>query len=107
MLQLQEETRAPERIINIGIFAHVDAGKTTLTEQLLLTCGRIRQAGSVDSGTAQTDFLSVERDRGISVMAATAELHWRGINPLDRAKWILYAGGAIQPDSLPGVRGKY
>ena len=54
----------PENTINIGIFAHVDAGKTTLTEQLLLLCGKIRQAGSVDSGTAQTDYLSVERERG-------------------------------------------
>ncbi len=87
-------TGGAERIINIGIFAHVDAGKTTLTEQLLLTCGRIRQAGSVDSGTAQTDFLSVERERGISVMAATTELVWRGyrINLIDTPGHIDFAG---------------
>ncbi len=85
---------APERILNIGIFAHVDAGKTTLTEQLLLVSGRIRQAGSVDSGTAQTDFLSVERERGISVMAATTGMTWRGyrINIIDTPGHMDFAG---------------
>ncbi len=64
---------------NIGIFAHVDAGKTTLSEQLLLVCGEIRKAGRVDDGTAHTDRLEVERRRGISVKAACARLMWRGI----------------------------
>lgn len=83
-----------EKIINIGIFAHVDAGKTTLTEQILLACGRIRQAGSVDNGTAQTDFLTVERERGISVMAATTDIEWRGchINIIDTPGHIDFAG---------------
>lgn len=54
---------------NIGIFAHVDAGKTTLSEQLLVYSGTIREAGSVDRGTAHTDSLPVERRRGISVKA--------------------------------------
>ncbi len=84
----------PEKIINIGIFAHVDAGKTTLTEQLLLACGKIRQAGSVDSGTAQTDFLSVERERGISVMATTTDIEWNGyhINIIDTPGHVDFAG---------------
>ena len=70
---------------NIGIFAHVDAGKTTLTEQLLLKAGAIRSAGSVDSGTAHTDSLPVEQRRGISVRAACVRLNWRGetINLID------------------------
>ncbi len=80
--------------LNIGIFAHVDAGKTTLTEQFLLTCGRIRRAGSVDSGTAQTDFLSVERERGISVVAASTDIEWRGyhINLIDTPGHMDFAG---------------
>ncbi len=65
--------------ITIGIVAHVDAGKTTLTEQLLCHGGALRQAGSVDRGTARTDFLSVERERGISVRASTAVLEYRGV----------------------------
>ncbi|MBQ8639727.1 MAG: TetM/TetW/TetO/TetS family tetracycline resistance ribosomal protection protein [Lachnospiraceae bacterium] len=62
---------------NIGILAHVDAGKTTITEQLLLLGGSIRSAGSVDSGTAQTDWLDVERRRGISVKTACAQIEYR------------------------------
>ena len=58
-----------EQLRNIGIFAHVDAGKTTLSEQLLAHAGAIRTKGSVDSGTAHTDTLPVERRRGISVKA--------------------------------------
>ena len=63
---------------HIGIFAHVDAGKTTLSEQLLVRAGRLRQAGSVDRGTAFTDSLPVERRRGISVKAACVSLNWKG-----------------------------
>ncbi|NDI35133.1 GTP-binding protein [Chengkuizengella sediminis] len=70
---------------NIGIFAHIDAGKTTTTEQMLFKGGQIRSLGSVDTGTAQTDWLDVERERGISVLAATTELIWRdtAINIVD------------------------
>lgn len=64
-------------IRNIGIFAHVDAGKTTLTEQLLFISGAIRSVGRVDHGTSQTDSMQIERERGISVRAASAVLHWK------------------------------
>lgn len=66
-------------IRNIGIFAHVDAGKTTLSEQLLAHSGAIRTRGSVDSGTAHTDTLPVERRRGISVKATCVTFHHRGV----------------------------
>lgn len=70
---------------NIGIFAHVDAGKTTLSEQLLMHSGAIRRAGSVDEGTAHTDALPVEQRRGISVKATCVSLNWQGtaINLID------------------------
>lgn len=57
--------------ITIGIVAHVDAGKTTITEQLLYHSGVLRQKGSVDEGTTQTDCLEIERKRGISVRASS------------------------------------
>lgn len=71
--------REISRIRNIGIFAHVDAGKTTTTEQILFHSGRIRALGSVDAGTAQTDWLEVERARGISVRAASTRFEWKGV----------------------------
>lgn len=64
---------------NIGIFAHVDAGKTTLSEQLLAHAGAIRTKGSVDSGTAHTDTLPVERRRGISVKATCVSFRHRNV----------------------------
>lgn len=65
-------------IINLGIVAHADAGKTTLTEQILYRSGAIRSLGSVDDGTASTDTLGIERRRGISVKTACASVVWKG-----------------------------
>jgi len=58
------------RTLNLGILAHVDAGKTTLTERLLYGAGVIDEIGSVDKGTTQTDSLALERERGITIRSA-------------------------------------
>src|SRR5256885_8143108 len=58
------------RTLNLGIVAHVDAGKTTLTERLLYAAGVIDEIGSVDAGTTQTDSLQLERERGITIKSA-------------------------------------
>ena len=60
------------RTLNLGILAHVDAGKTTLSERLLHTAGAIDHLGSVDAGTTQTDSLELERERGITIRSAVA-----------------------------------
>ena len=84
----------PDVFHNIGILAHVDSGKTTLTEQLLYLTGAIRSLGSVDAGTAATDSLSVEKQRGISVRTATASTRWNDvtINIIDTPGHIDFAG---------------
>ena len=61
-----------QKTLNLGILAHVDAGKTTLTERLLYAAGAIDEPGSVDAGTTQTDSLALERQRGITIKSAVA-----------------------------------
>src|SRR6266853_416098 len=58
------------RTLNLGILAHVDAGKTTLTERLLFAAGVIDEVGSVEDGSTQTDSLALERQRGITIKSA-------------------------------------
>lgn len=81
-------------IINIGIVAHADAGKTTLTEQLLYEAGELRTLGSVDSRNTQTDWLDIERQRGISVKASSTRLFWRDcqLNLIDTPGHVDFAG---------------
>ena len=64
------------KIINIGILAHVDAGKTTLTESLLYASGAISEPGSVEKGTTRTDTMLLERQRGITIQAAVTSFQW-------------------------------
>ena len=70
---------APRRCVNLGVVAHVDAGKTSLTEALLLRGGAIERLGRVDEGTTQTDTMSLERQRGITIRAAVATFAADGV----------------------------
>ncbi|PKP17033.1 MAG: GTP-binding protein [Bacteroidetes bacterium HGW-Bacteroidetes-21] len=74
-----------EKTINIGILAHADAGKTTITENLLFIGKAIKQKGSVDKGTTSTDFLDIEKERGISIRAAINTFTWENtlVNLID------------------------
>ena len=67
------------KIINLGILAHVDAGKTTLTESLLYTSGAIAEPGSVDKGTTRTDTMNLERQRGITIQTAVTSFQWEDV----------------------------
>jgi elongation factor G len=63
---------------NIGIFAHVDAGKTTTTERILSLTGKIHKIGEVHDGEATTDFMDQERERGITIQSAATTCEWKG-----------------------------
>jgi ribosomal protection tetracycline resistance protein len=69
-----------QKQLNLGILAHVDAGKTTLTERLLFEAGVIDEVGSVDAGTTQTDSLELERRRGITIKSAVASFPLGGVH---------------------------
>src|SRR5436305_9747105 len=67
------------RTVNFGVLAHVDAGKTTLTERLLYSAGVIDSVGSVDAGTTRTDTLALERQRGITIRSAVVSFEIAGV----------------------------
>lgn len=69
-------TSHPPALRNVGIIAHIDAGKTTTTERMLLLAGLTRSAGEVDSGDTVMDFMREERERGITIQAAATTFDW-------------------------------
>jgi elongation factor G len=73
------------RIRNIGVAAHIDAGKTTVTERILFYAHTIHRMGTVDDGNTTTDFLDEERERGITIQSAAVTVEWKGaqINVVD------------------------
>jgi elongation factor G len=76
---------ALEKTRNIGIAAHIDAGKTTVTERILFYSGRLHRVGEVHNGTTTMDFMAQERERGITIMSAATACTWHGhrINIID------------------------
>jgi len=105
------------RLRNIGVIAHIDAGKTTVTDRILFHTGRSHRLGSVDAGTTVTDWMEQERERGITIVAAAISAHWRDclINLIDTPGHIDFTaevqrslrvldGGIVVFDAVHGVQ---
>ncbi|EKE13520.1 MAG: Translation elongation factor G [uncultured bacterium] len=76
MTATEDRNVSYEKIRNIGIIAHIDAGKTTTTERLLFETGRTYKLGNVDEGTTVTDWMAQERERGITIVSAAITAFW-------------------------------
>ena len=105
-----------EKVRNIGIIAHIDAGKTTTTERVLFYTGKTHRLGSVDDGTTVTDWMEQERERGITIVSAAVTAEWREhlINLIDTPGHIDFTaevqrslrvldGGVVVFDAVQGV----
>src|SRR5213593_444924 len=67
-----------DKVRNLGVVAHIDAGKTTVTERFLFYSGRIHKIGEVHEGATQMDWMPEERERGITITAAATTFGWKG-----------------------------
>lgn len=87
-----------DKVRIIGIFAHVDAGKTTTSEAILYYTGRIHRAGGIDEGTTQLDWMEQERERGITIQAGATACHWNGhrINLIDTPGHIDFTAEVVR-----------
>src|SRR5947207_15864845 len=116
----QSGASALQRTRNIGIIAHIDAGKTTTTERILFYTGRVRKVGEVHDGAATMDWMVQERERGITITSAATTCSWkdhriniidtpghvdftveveRSLRVLDGAIAVFCAVGGVQPQS--------
>ncbi len=106
-----------EKVRNIGIIAHIDAGKTTVTERILYYTGITYKIGEVDAGTAVMDWMAQERERGITIVAAATTTSWRdhNINIVDTPGHVDFTveverslrvldGGVVVFDAVAGVQ---
>jgi elongation factor G len=105
-----------EKYRNIGIIAHIDAGKTTTTERIMFYTGKTHRIGSVDEGTTVTDWMVQERERGITIVSAAVSAEWKGyqVNIIDTPGHIDFTaevqrslrvldGGIVVFDAVQGV----
>jgi elongation factor G len=87
-----------EKVRIIGVFAHVDAGKTTTSEAILYYTGRVHRPGEVDEGSTQLDWMEQERERGITITSAATACHWHGhrINLIDTPGHIDFTAEVVR-----------
>lgn len=112
---------------NIGIMAHIDAGKTTTTERILFYTGKIHKLGETHEGAATMDFMVQEQERGITIASAATTAYWKGhriniidtpghvdftveversLRVLDGAVAVFCAKGGVEPQSETGFGGR-